>query len=96
MAKRYSEDEKRRILSSYLESGQRCAAYSRASGVSAVTLKTWQAQFGEDQASGFVALSPPLSASGHVVRLHLGSAVLEIDGLPPVDWVSALVKTVSR
>jgi transposase-like protein len=96
MAKRYSEEEKRRIISLYLASGQSCAAYSRACGVSAITLRSWQTQFGANPSSGFVALTPPLSASGHIFRLSLGSAVLEFDGLPPVEWLSGLVKLVSR
>lgn len=96
MAKRYSESEKRIIVSSYLESGQSCAAYSRVCGVSAITLKSWQERYSENNPMGFVAISAPLAGSEYGFRLSIGPAVLDFDRLPPVDWVSGFLKSMSR
>lgn len=96
MAKRYSESEKRSFISSYLASGQSCAAYSRICGVSSITLKSWQLQYGEPSPAGFVAISAPFAGSEYGFRLSLGSAVLDFERLPPVDWVSGFLKSMSR
>ena len=70
MVKRYNETEKRNLVSSYLESGQSYAAYSRVSGVSVMTLKFWRLQYGENTPAGFVAIfRSPQSRKNHIKRL---------------------------
>lgn len=96
MAKRYSESEKRNLIASYLQSGQSYAAYARVCGVSAITLKTWQSQYSETKMEGFVAISAPLVVSDYGFRLSIGSAILDFERLPPVDWVSSFLKLMSR
>lgn len=95
MAKRYSENEKRSLVASYLASGQSCASYARVCRVSAITLKTWQNRYGENDAAGFEAISSPLPGVELGFRLSIGSAVLDFDRLPPVEWLSVFLKSLA-
>jgi transposase-like protein len=92
MAKRYNEQEKRDLVSSYLASGRSCAAYARSCGISAVTLKSWQLRFSEAHPSGFVAISGPSDEREYGFRLRVGDTELLFDRLPPADWMSSVLK----
>lgn len=96
MAKRYSESEKRSLITSYLASGQSCAAYSRVCGVSAITIKSWQHQYSENTPTGFVAISEPFGISESGFRVRVGAVVLDFDRLPPVEWISGFLKIMAR
>ena len=98
MAKRYSESEKRSLITSYLASGQSCAAYSRVCGVSAITIKSWQHQYSENTPTGFVAISEPFGISESGFRVRVGTDFM---GLSPgevfvVRGVDSTVRAVLR
>lgn len=82
-------------MAAYASSGQRLSAFSRSCGVSAITLRSWQRALELPEVGGFEAIERAgVSALGGF-RLSVGRATVECGALPPVEWVSELIKSLS-
>lgn len=86
-------------ISALSEQGVTIAAYGREHGLSVHALQWWRGKLkrasggqGKSSKTGFVALrlAPPVAPAQSLCRLSLGSAQLEMSGLPAPEWLAAL------
>ncbi|MFN7325146.1 MAG: transposase [Chitinophagales bacterium] len=96
MAKRYTKEEKRRIVSEYMVSGQHRSAFAEVYGISSVTLKSWQAQYGSSDLPGFWAISKPTGSNESPFKIQIGEVTLEFGSLPPASWIRELLAALPR
>ena len=82
MSKRYSEREKRLLVSGWAGSGESRAAYAARHGISAGSLARWEAELGpavEDGGVRFVEVEmPSMAASARAKPVVTGVVVAEL------------------
>ena len=92
--KRRSPASRRRLAARWLDSGMTAREFAAAHGLSISSLDRWARELRGRQATrgeraGFVEVSsvaPPAAS----VRLIVGSVTVELDHLPPAEYVAAL------